>query len=102
MTDILATEKPKYLKLADGKEYILSPLNLNTMAELETEFNCNLIDIAKQLYESEGFRFSTMRKILHILLKANHNLSIEEVGNLVHRDNLKDVSDAIVKIWTGE
>ncbi len=100
--NILSEAKSQIIKLADGKDYTLAPLNLNTMADLETEFNCNLSDIAKKLYESEGLKFSTMRKMLYVLLKANYKLSIEEVGNLVNRQNLKDVSDALVKIWTGE
>ena len=101
-TNVLAEAKPQTIKLSDGKDYTLAPLNLNTMADLEIEFNCNLADIAKMLYESEGLRFSTMRKMLFVLLKANYKLPIEEVGNLVLRQNLKDVGDALVKIWTGK
>lgn len=98
--NILTQAKSQTIKLNDGKDYILAPLNLNTMADLEEAFGCSLAELGKRLFDGKGSSFTTLRKMLYVLLKSSHNLSIEQVGNLVYPSQLKEVSEAIMKVWT--
>ncbi len=101
--DILSNGKDKSITLADGKTYMLSPLNLNLMADIEEEFDCNFEEVSKKFFDKKSKRFVIMRKLLYIFLKKNHpELKIEDVGNLVTRNNLAEVSQAIVDVWLGK
>ncbi len=79
--DILATPKGKIVTLADGKEYQLSPMNLNVLANMEEEFDCNLDELGDIFQRRTTTNF---RRFLKILMTENYpDLSLEDVGRLV-------------------
>ena len=75
------------IKLNDGNEYELTPINLNIMAELEEKFDKPL----DQLYEKSGMRF--VRFLLYLRLKNKYPEfdSEEKVGALVTPDILVQI-----------
>lgn len=80
------------VKLNDGKEYELSPMNLNILAELEDKFEQPLDELF-----SKG-RLSFIRYLLFMRLKKNYpELDTEEkVGELV---TLGTVAGLLGKIY---
>lgn len=80
------------ITLSDGKEYELSPMNINILAELEDKFEKPLDELF-----SKG-RLSFIRLILFLRLKKGYpELDTEEkVGELV---TLKMVSGLLDKIY---
>ena len=67
--NVLNEEQPTTITLGDGKEYTLPPINLNTLAEMEDNFECGIDRIMELFAERSA---TTMRKFLYILLKENH------------------------------
>ncbi len=101
--DILLIKNPKIVKLADGEEYTLSPLNLNTIAAIEEEFNSSFQEVSNQFWGEETKRFPVLRKLLYIFLRGNHpNLTIDRVGELVEPAQFEEVNKAIISIWIGK
>ncbi len=99
MTKILGTPEKKTIRLGE-KDYQLSPLNLNVLADIEDEFDCGIEKIGKAL-SKKGM--STMRKLIHILLKREYpDMSLEKIGDLVDLNNMTDVSEALAKVLAGE
>jgi len=87
--DILATPKGKTFKLADGKEYTLSPFNLNTLANLEEAFDCELEELESKLKKHSATAF---RKLLLVLLLEDYpDLTLIDVGKLVSLDKMTDI-----------
>lgn len=86
-----------------GKEYQLSPLNLNVMVAIEEEFDCNLPDLGKLFSNKKTKQLTVMSKLIYILLKENYpKLTQVELGKMVIVDNLAEISDAVGKILAGE
>lgn len=92
-TKNLALEsKMDKIKLSDGKEYELSPMNINILAELEDKFEQPLDELF-----SKG-RLSFVRYILFLRLRKSYpELDTEEkVGELV---TLEMVAGLLGKIY---
>ena len=99
MVDVLATPRGKKIKLADGKEYNLSPYNLNMMANLEEEFDCDLDGLAEKL---KGRRYTTLRRLLWIFLRDNYpDMTLSEAGRLVELDQVAKLLVEITSILSG-
>ena len=99
MKDILATAKGKKIKLADGKEYTLSPYNMNMMADLEEEFDCDLSELGDKL---KGRRFTTLRRLLWVFLRENYpDMTLREAGKLVELDQVAGILMQITGILSG-
>ncbi len=98
MTDvnILAEEKPKTIKLTDGKEYKLPPIDLTTVANIEKTMGFGLGQLAGKL-ESETM--TTMRSLVYALLKEEQpELTINQVGHLVTLKEISSISSTITEI----
>ena len=95
-TDILATEKPKTVKLADSKEYTLPPIDLTTLANIEKSMGFGLGRFAIKM---EAEPMATMRALVYALLKENHpGLTLEGVGHLITLKELSSLSETIAAI----
>jgi len=91
MTDELIKEdKPTIIKLADGKEYELTPLNLNMMIEIEDKFEeplTQLLDVGK---------VKVIRYLLFVMLKPKHpDMTEEKVGKFVTAEILNEAVKSI-------
>ena len=85
--NILAEEKPKTIKLADGKEYTLPPTDMTTLANIEKTMGFGLGNFSQRV-ESETM--TTIRALVYALLKENHpDLTLDGVGHLI---TLKEIS----------
>lgn len=94
--NILAEEKPKSIKLADGKEYTLPPIDLTTLANIEKTMGFGLSQLATKI-ESETM--SVLRLLIYALLKEGHpELSLEQVGKLITLKEIKDLSKTLSEI----
>jgi len=88
--NILAEVRGKTIKLADGKDYTLAPLNLNLLANLEAEFDCDLEELGAKL--STGRVATAFRKLLWLFLRDNYpELKEVDVGRLVEVSIMTDV-----------
>ena len=95
-TNILAEEKPKYLTLADGKDYEIPALNLTTLANVEKTMGFGLGQLQDKMVTETA---STLRLIIYALLKeTNPKLDLEETGKLVTFDVMKNVSEVLSKV----
>lgn len=99
MTDeinILTQEKPKTVKLADGKEYKLPPIDMTTLANIEKTMGFGLGQFTAKI-ESETM--TTLRALIHALLKENQpELTIEQTGRLVTLKEINQLSQTISEI----
>ena len=94
--NILAEEKPKTLKLADGKEYKLPVINLTTLANIEKTLGFGL---AKLPIKLDSETMNTMRNLIYALLKEEQpELTAEQVGNLITLKEMSSVSSMISEI----
>ena len=94
--NILAEEKPKYLTLADGKDYEIPALNLTTLANMEQTMGFGLGRLQNKMEDETA---STLRMVIYALLKeADPKLELEKVGKLVTFDVMKDVSEVLSKV----
>ena len=94
--NILAQEKPKTIKLADGKDYKLPPIDMTTLANIEKTMGFGL---GKFAIKMETETMTTLRALIYALLKENYpNLTIEEAGRLVTLKEIKDLSETISTI----
>ena len=95
-TNILATEKPKSIKLADGKEYTLPPIDMTTLANIEKTMGFGLGKFASKV-ESETMQ--TLRALIYALLKENYpDMTIEQAGRLVTLKEIGMLSQTIAEI----
>lgn len=95
-TNILAEEKTKYIKLADGKEYELPILNLTTLANIEKTMGFGLGRLQSKMIDETAI---TLRLVIYALLKeTNPKLELEKVGELVTFDVMKNISEVMSKI----
>ena len=96
MDDILETEKPKTIKLADGKEYEIPILNLTTLANIEKTMGFGLGRLQEKMLDETA---TTLRVVIYALLKeTNPKLELEEVGELITLDVMKNVSDVLSQV----
>ena len=96
MVDILAVEKPKFLTLADGKDYEIPALNLTTLANVEKTMGFGLGRLQDKMINETA---TTLRLVIYALLKeTNPKLDLEECGKLVTFDVMKNVSEVLSKI----
>lgn len=94
--NILAEEKPKTIKLADGKDYTLPPIDLTTLANIEKTMGFGLGKFATKI---ETETMITLRALVYALLKENHpDLTLDRVGHLITLKEIKDLSETISTI----
>lgn len=87
--NLLAKPKGRVIKLSDGKNYTLSPFNLNTLANLEEEFDCDIEDLQNKL---TGRSATAFRKLLWVLLRDEYpDLTLSGVGKLVALAQMTEV-----------
>lgn len=98
MVENILSEAPKRtIILADGKEYILSPVNLNVLADLEEEFGCSLEELRKR---SDKQSFTVLRTLLLVFLRENHpTITKRQLGKLIPVKLLPEVSKVIAEVW---
>jgi len=94
--NILAEEKPRSIKLADGKEYKIPPIDLTTLANIEKTMGFGLGKLQTKL---EDETMSTMRSLIYALLKEEQpELDIDKVGHLVTLKEMSSISTTISEI----
>ena len=94
--NILVEEKPKSIKLSDGKEYILPPIDLTTLANIEKTMGFGLSQLATKI---ETETMSVLRLLIYALLKENYpDLSAEQTGRLITLKEIKDLSKTLSEI----
>uniref|UniRef100_A0A6M3KZE6 Tail assembly chaperone n=2 Tax=viral metagenome TaxID=1070528 RepID=A0A6M3KZE6_9ZZZZ len=94
--NLLAKAEPTYLKLADGEDYEIPVLNLTTLANIEKTMGFGLARLQTKMIEETA---TTLRLTIYALLhETNPKLSLEEVGELVTFDVMKDVSEVLSKV----
>jgi hypothetical protein len=94
--NILAEEKPKVLKLSDGKDYKLPAINLTTLANVEKTLGFGLGKLATKL---DAETMTTMRLLIYALLKEEQpNLDIDTVGKLITLKEMSVISSTISEI----
>jgi len=92
-TNILAEEKPKSIKLADGKEYTLPPIDLTTLANIQKTMGFKLRELASKI---EDDALEVLRLLTYALLKENHpELTLDGVGHLITLKEIKDLTETI-------
>ena len=96
---ILNTPKRKTIKLGE-KEYKLSPLNLNVLADIEEGFDCSIDKVGKMLDKK---RASALRRLVYILLKQEYpDMTLEKIGGLIDLSNMAEISEALAEVLAGE
>ena len=94
--NILEQEKPKSIKLSDGKEYTLPPIDLTTLANIEKTMGFGLGRFAIKL-ETESM--TTLRALVYALLKENYpDMTLDGVGHLITIKEIADLSETISTI----
>ena len=94
--NILAQEKPKVIKLADGKEYNLPPIDMTTLANVEKAMG---FGIGRFGLKMETEPMTTMRVLVYALLKENHpDLTLDGVGHLITMKEMATLSETISTI----
>ena len=94
--NILAQEKPKTIKLADGKEYKLPPIDMTTLANIEKTMGFGLGRLQTKL---ENETMTTMRSLIYALLKEEQpELTIDGVGHLITLKEISSISSTITEI----
>lgn len=93
---ILAEEKPRTIKLADGKDYKLPPIDMTTLANIEKTMGFGLGRLQAKL---ENETVTTMRSLIHALLKEEQpELNIDAVGRLITLKEMSSISSTISEI----
>ncbi len=96
---VLNTPERKTIKLGE-KEYRLSQLNLNVMADIEEAFNCSLMKLGRELEKRQA---TTLRRLIFILLKEEYpDITLAEIGRSITTSNLAMVNKTLAKILAGE
>jgi hypothetical protein len=94
--NILAEAKSKSIKLSDGKEYKLPPIDMTTLANIEKTMGFGLGKFASKI---ENETMQTLRSLVYALLKENYpELTIEQVGRLVTLKEIGMLSQTIAEI----
>lgn len=94
--NILSEEKPKSIKLADGKEYIMPPIDLTTLANIEKTMGFGLGRFATKI---EIETMQTMRLLIYALLKeCQPDITLDGVGRLITLKEIGELSKTIAEI----
>ncbi len=94
--NILTQERPKTIKLADGKDYTLPPIDMTTLANIEKTMGFGLGRFTSKM---ENETMTTLRALVYALLKENHpELTLDGVGHLITLKEIKDLSETISTI----
>lgn len=94
--NILAQEKPKSIKLADGKEYILPPIDLTTLANIEKTMGFGLGKLSAKL---ENETITALRAVIYALLKEGQpELTLDGVGHLITLKEMSSISSTFAEI----
>ena len=94
--NILAQEKPRTIKLADGKEYTLPSIDMTTLANIEKTMGFGLGRFASKI---ENETMVTIRALIYALLKENHpELTLDGVGHLITLKEIASLSETISTI----
>ena len=94
--NILATEKPKTIKLSDGKDYRLPPIDLTTLANIEKTMGLGLGRLTIKL---ETETMTTMRALIYALLKEEQpDLKIDAVGRVITLKEMSSIASTISEI----
>jgi hypothetical protein len=94
--NILAEAKPKVLKLSDGREYKLPPIDMTTLANIEKTMGFGLGRLGIKL---ETETMTTMRSLIYALLKEEQpGLDIDKVGRLITLKEMSTISSTISEI----
>ena len=95
-TNILTEEKPKSIKLADGKEYTLPPIDLTTLANIEKTFGFPLRNLGEK---TETEPMQTLQLLTYALLKENYpELTKEQAGRLVTLKEFANLTKTFAEI----
>lgn len=98
MVDIFETDNPQTVKLADGKEYELPILNLNTLANIEKTLGFGLNKLPEKIDEEPA---TILRAVIHALLKEkNPKLTLAQAGTLVTVEVMRELTGTISKLLT--
>ena len=98
MTNILGTPEKKTIKLGE-KDYQLSPLNLNVMADIEETFGCSLMKLGKELEKRQAI---TLRKLIHILLREEYpDITLGEIGKSITPSNMPTILKDLAEVLRG-
>ena len=93
---ILAEAKPTTIKLADGKEYTLPPIDLTMLANIEKLMGFGLRRFSEK-FENETMQ--TLLLLVYALLKENYpSMTKEEAGRLVTLPVFASLSSTIAQI----
>ena len=93
--DILKTPEGGIIKLADGKEYKLSAMDLTTYADIEAEFDCSMEVLIPKLDER---KFTNIRRLLWVLLQEHYpDMTVAQAGRLVPGNNIPGVMKDLIK-----
>lgn len=93
MADELTKEPEPNLITLGGREYKLSPLNLNVLSAIEEEFDCGVAEIGEILNNRQA---SALRKLIYVLLKDNYpDLTKDKIGEMISIGQLEEVSNAV-------
>jgi len=96
---VLGTPEKKTIKLGE-KEYRLSPLNLNVMADIEETFGCSLMKLGRELDKRQAI---TLRKLIFILLREEYpDITLGEIGKSITLSNLATVNETLAKVLAGD
>ena len=94
--NILTEEKAKTIKLADGKDYKLPPIDMTTLANIEKTMGFGLGRLQTKL---ENETMTTMRALIYALLKEEQpDLDIDAVGRLITLKEISSISETITEI----
>jgi len=94
---ILTTEQGKTITLADGNEYELPVLNLNTLANLEKSLGYGLNKLTDKVDEMPA---TTLRDVIFALLREKDSkIKIEQVGELITLEVMGGVSDVLSQLF---
>jgi len=94
--NILAQAKPRTIKLADGKDYKLPPIDMTTLANIEKTMGFGLGRLATKLEEET---MTTMRSLIYALLKEEQpELTLDGVGHLITLKEISSISETITEI----
>lgn len=79
----------------NGKDYILTPLDMNQIGDIEEEFKCDISTIGEHLKSSKNMKFV----IYQSLKEKQPEITLQEVGKLfVGLEDYKQVDGILCKI----
>ena len=91
--NILAESKPKTIKLADGKEYTLPPIDMTTLANIEKTMG---IGGKKFIAQMDAEPLQTIQLFIYALLReTSPDITREQAGRLITLKEIPQFSETI-------